>query len=80
MLVRNLSRDTTEPELRELFESFGAVQSCVIVSDAETGHSKGFGFVDMPKPGDAKAAVKQLNGRTVRGAVIRVKRANSGNV
>lgn len=76
ILVRNLSRNTTEPELRELFESFGAVQSCVIVSDVETGHSKGFGFVDMPKPGDAKAAVKQLNGRTVRGAVIRVKRAN----
>ncbi len=44
-------------DLRDLFESFGSVQSCVIVNDRETGRSKGFGFVDMPKAGEAKAAV-----------------------
>lgn len=73
--VRKLSRDTTEQELRDTFESFGAVQSCVIVNDAETGRSKGFGFVEMPKVGEAKAAVRHLNGFELDGAVLRVKRA-----
>jgi len=63
LLVRNMSRQTTEKDLRDLFEPFGPVQSCVVVNDDETGLSKGFGFVEMPKPGDAKAAMLQLNGR-----------------
>lgn len=75
LLVRNMSRKTTQEELQDLFESFGAVQSCVIVSDEQTGQSKGFGFVDMPKSGEAKAAVHHLNGYEVNGERIRVKRA-----
>jgi RNA recognition motif-containing protein len=70
-----MSRKTTETDLRDLFEPFGAVQSCVIVNDAETGLSKGFGFVDMPKVGAAKAAIRQLNGQTLDGETLRVKRA-----
>lgn len=73
--VRKLSRETTEHDLRDIFESFGAVQSCVIVNDAETGRSKGFGFVEMPKAGEAKAAVRHLNGLELDGAILRVKRA-----
>lgn len=61
--------------MRDLFEPFGSVQSCVVVIDAETGHSKGFGFVDMPKAGEAKAAIKHLNGHELDGEVLRVKRA-----
>ena len=76
LLVRNMSRKTTEKDLRDLFDSFGSVQSCVIVNDAETGTSKGFGFVEMPKPGDAKAAMHQLNGHELDGEAIRVKRSN----
>lgn len=76
LLVRNMARTTTEKTLRDFFEPFGSVQSCVIVNDAETGQSKGFGFVDMPKAGDAKAAIRQLNGRELDGATLRVKRAN----
>jgi RNA recognition motif-containing protein len=70
-----MSRNTTEKALRDLFESFGPVQSCVIVNDAATGQSKGFGFVEMPKAGDAKAAVQHLNGAELDGALLRVKRA-----
>ena len=73
--VRKMSRETTEADLRDLFESFGAVQSCVIVNDAETGRSKGFGFVEMPKVGEAKAAVRHLNGFELDGETLRVKRA-----
>lgn len=75
LLVRNLARGTTEPELKALFESFGAVQSASLVLDEKSGGSKGFGFVEMPKPGEAKAAMKSLNGSDVAGNKIRVKRA-----
>jgi RNA recognition motif-containing protein len=75
LLVRNLATSTTEAELRELFEAYGGVQSCTLVMDKETGRSKGFGFIEMPRPGDAKAAMKNLNGRNVAGSKIRVKKA-----
>lgn len=75
LIVRNMSRETTEEELKDLFESFGAVQSCAIVTDAETGASKGFGFIEMPKAGEAKAAIHHLNAYELDGERIRVKRA-----
>jgi RNA recognition motif-containing protein len=75
LLVRNLDRTTTEIELRAQFEPYGAVQSCVIVLDQETGESKGFGFVEMPKPGEAKAAMVNLNGIELGSEKIRVKKA-----
>lgn len=77
LLIRNLARTTTETELRAMFEEHGAVQSCTLVMDKETGSSKGFGFVEMPKPGEAKAAIKLLNGRELDGNKIRVKKAES---
>jgi len=75
LLIRNLPRTTTEAELRTLFEAYGKVQSCTLVTDKETGMSKGFGFVVMPRPGDAKAARKNLNGKNLAGKIIRVKNA-----
>jgi len=75
ILVRNLDRATTEDALAALFAPFGAVQFCNLVLDKVTGASKGFGFVEMPKPGEAKAAIKALNNKTVDGAKIRVKYA-----
>lgn len=77
ILVRNLARSTTEAELRAMFEAHGAVQSCTLVIDKVTGNSKGFGFVEMPRPGDAKAAMKNLNGKDVAGNRIRVKKAEA---
>ncbi|WP_373188059.1 RNA recognition motif domain-containing protein [Halopseudomonas sp.] len=77
LLIRNLSRTTTETELRNLFEAHGLVQSCVLVLDKQTGGSKGFGFVEMPRHDDAKAAIKALNNLEVAGSRIRVKRDES---
>ncbi len=77
LLIRNLARNITETELKAMFEEHGAVQSCNLVMDKDTGHSKGFGFVEMPKPGEAKAAIKTLNGREVDGFKIRVKKAET---
>ena len=85
LLIRNLARTTTEEDLRLLFEAYGTVQSCTLVTDRTTGGSKGFGFVEMPGPGESRAAMKKLNGKVVAGSRIRVKRAqkkpgsNSGN-
>jgi RNA recognition motif-containing protein len=75
ILVRNLSRETTEAELLALFGEYGVVQYCKLVTDKISGKSKGFGFVEMPRPGEAKAAIKNLNYQEVGGSRIRVKRA-----
>ena len=75
LLVRNLSRNLSEAELLALFEAEGTVQSCSLVLDAVTGRSKGFGFVEMPKPGEAKRAIKALNGREIDSIRLRVKKA-----
>jgi RNA recognition motif-containing protein len=77
LLIRNLARTTTESELRDMFEGYGSVQSCTLVMDKKTGSSKGFGFVEMPKQGEAKAAMKILNGTEVAGNKIRIKKAES---
>lgn len=77
LLVRNLARTTTEAELLTMFEEYGAVQSCNLVLDKKSGGSKGFAFVEMPKVGQAKVAMKSLNGKEVAGNVIRVKKGES---
>ena len=76
LLIRNLARTTSEQEIRALFEGFGAVQSCHLVLDQKSGGSKGFAFVEMPRPGEAKAAVKSLNGKQIDSNTIRVKYAD----
>ncbi|MBT8125111.1 MAG: RNA-binding protein [Gammaproteobacteria bacterium] len=76
LLIRNLARSTTEDELREMFETYGTLQSCMLVMDDKSGTSKGFGFVEMPKIGEAKAAMVNLNYTDVDGSRIRVKKAN----
>jgi len=75
LLIRNLDRSTTEKELKELFETIGMVQSCDLVMDRESGDSKGFGFIEMPKSGEAKIAIKKLNNKTLGSNKIRVKKA-----
>jgi len=80
LLVRNLDRAITEEELKVLFQEFGAVQYCNLVVDKSNGLSKGFAFVEMPKPGEAKAAMKNLNNKTVGSNKIRVKKAEDKSV
>ena len=75
ILVRNLSRDTTEAELLILFKEYGDVQYCTLVMDKKYGKSKGFGCVEMPRAGEARAAIKGLNYREIDGFKVRVKKA-----
>jgi RNA recognition motif-containing protein len=75
LLIRNLDRSTSESELQSLFKEYGSVQSCDLVLDKETGKSKGFAFVEMPKAGEAKAAMKSLNDKKIGENKIRVKKA-----
>ncbi|WP_373087177.1 RNA recognition motif domain-containing protein [Zhongshania sp.] len=75
LLIRNLNRTTTEAELLDMFEAYGAVQSLQLVRDEDANLSKGFGFVNMPKAGEAKVAMQNLNGKIIAGFKIRVKRA-----
>jgi len=77
LLIRNLARTTSEAEIRALFETHGTVQSCKLVIDKNTAVSKGFGFVEMPRQGEAKAAMKTLNGKEIDGSKIRVKKAET---
>ncbi len=77
LLVRNLARTTSEKELKSLFAEFGMVQSCDLVLDKASGKSKGFAFVEMPKAGEAKVAIKKLNNRDLAGNRVRVKKAET---
>jgi len=60
--VGNLSFKATEEDIKELFSKSGEVESVKIITDANTGSSKGFGFVEMANPEDAKKAIESLNG------------------
>ena len=73
--VGNLSYGMSEDELRDAFGAFGEVSSVKILMDRETGRSRGFGFVEMPKKGEAEAAIAQLNGKDVGGRALRINEA-----
>jgi RNA recognition motif-containing protein len=75
ILIRNLDRETTEQELQTAFEAYGKVQSSVIIKEKSNGLSKGFGFIEMPKAGEAKVAVKTLNDSMLGANKIRAKYA-----
>ncbi len=68
----NLPYKIKEDELKRLFEAHGEVSSVKIVTDRETGRSKGFGFVEMPNEGEANNAISQLNNAEVMGRNIQV--------
>lgn len=72
MYVSNLSFHTTDDDLRKLFEQFGAVSSAKIITDRETGRSRGFGFVEMGNDDEAKEAIKGLNGKDIEGRALSV--------
>ena len=68
----NLPYKIKEDELKRLFEAHGEVSSVKIITDRETGRSKGFGFVEMPNEGEANNAISQLNNAEVMGRNIQV--------
>jgi RNA recognition motif-containing protein len=71
----NLSYDLTESAMRELFEEFGEVTSAKIITDRDTGRSKGFGFVEMSDKTAAMEAIEQLNGKDMGGRALVVNEA-----
>lgn len=73
--VGNVTYNTDDAKLTELFSSFGEVASARVISDRETGRSKGFGFVDMPNDAEANAAIEALNEKEVDGRTLRVNEA-----
>jgi RNA recognition motif-containing protein len=84
MYVSNLSFHTGEDELRKMFEEFGAVSSAKVITDRETGRSRGFGFVEMGADEEANAAIKSLHNKDVEGramsvTIAREKAARSDN-
>ena len=75
LYVGNLSYNTSEDALRNLFSSFGNVASAKIIFDRESGNSKGFGFVEMSTDEEAGAAIAGTNGREFEGRQLRVNEA-----
>jgi RNA recognition motif-containing protein len=75
LYVGNLSYQTDSSELQEVFGQFGTVESAEIISDRETGRSKGFGFVQMGTDDEAAAAIAGMNGKEVGGRALTVNEA-----
>ncbi len=73
--VGNLSFDTNEDQLKELFESYGQVESATIISDKFTGRPRGFGFVKMPEREDGLRAIQELDAKDFMGRSIKVNEA-----
>ena len=73
--VGNLLREATEDDVRKAFEAFGQVTSVKIITDRDTGDSKGFGFVEMSDNQEAKAALSGLDGKDLKGRTLNVNEA-----
>ena len=77
LFVGGLSFSTSNDRLRELFAEAGNVESAVVVTDRDTGRSRGFGFVEMSTVAEADQAISQFNGKDLDGRQLRVEKATS---
>jgi RNA recognition motif-containing protein len=77
LYVGNLSFNSSEQDLRELFEKHGTVESVAIITDRDTGRPRGFGFVEMSSPAEAQAAIRALDGTTMDGRALKVNEAQA---
>jgi RNA recognition motif-containing protein len=75
LYVGNLSFNTTNQDLNELFGTVGSVQSSNVIEDRETGRSRGFGFVEMSSQAEGEKAIAELNGKEVDGRELKVNEA-----
>ena len=75
LYVRGLSFETTDAELRTLFEQAGTVESATVITDRLSGRSKGFGFVEMSTDAEARQAITELNGKMLEERTIAVEEA-----
>jgi len=76
IFVGNLASTATDQDLRQLFELYGTVDTINVMTDRETGHPCGFGFVDMPDRSAARAAITGLHGTALAGRTCTVNEAN----
>jgi RNA recognition motif-containing protein len=75
LYVGNLSFNTSNQDLNDLFGAIGTVESANIIEDRETGRSRGFGFVEMSSQAEGENAIAQLNGKEVDGRELKVNEA-----
>jgi len=75
LYVGNLPHSTTEAELRNVFEAHGAVEKVSLVTDRDTGRSRGFAFVEMTNPAEADKAIAALNGTELGGRTLTINEA-----
>lgn len=75
LYVGNLPYNVTDVDLRELFKDYGTVESASVISDRDSGRSKGFGFVEFNSDEEAKAAIEALNGKDYNGRNLVVNEA-----
>ena len=75
IFVGNLAFSTTDHDLRQLFEPYGVVDEIRVITDRDTGRSKGFGFVEMPDRTAAKTAMAKLQGQEMEGRTLTVNEA-----
>lgn len=79
LYVGNLSYDTTEEQLRDLFTPFGEPESAKLITDRDSGRSKGFGFVEFSDNSQANAAMSAMNGKEIGGRALTVSEARPKN-
>jgi RNA recognition motif-containing protein len=77
LYVGNLSFETTENDLQDLFEQHGKVTDVALINDRDTGRSRGFGFVTMTDATEANAAMTAFNGKEVNGRTLTVNEARA---
>jgi cold-inducible RNA-binding protein len=75
IFVGNLSFNTTEQDIRSLFEAHGSVDRVNVVTDRDTGQAKGFGFVEMTNDGEGDKAIAALNGQELGGRALTINEA-----
>ncbi len=75
IFVGNLAYSTMDHDLRQLFEQYGVVDTIHVITDRDTGRSKGFGFVEMPDSAASKSAIQGLNGKELEGRALTVNEA-----
>jgi RNA recognition motif-containing protein len=75
LFVGNLSFETTSDEIRDLFSEVGPVESCQVITDRDTGRSKGFGFVEMNSKAEANSAKEKFDGQELHGRALKVDEA-----
>jgi RNA recognition motif-containing protein len=73
--VGNLSFEVTDEDLQQAFSAFGQIATVSVVKDKFTGQSRGFGFVEMPNPAEAQAAIAGLNGKEIKGRALNINEA-----